>query len=912
VEGEAGVGKTVLLRAVAERMSQGGLAVLRARGGELERDFGFGVVRQLFEPALSGVPAETRTSVFSGAASLAVGVLGTSELAANRPAADTTFASQHGLYWLAVNLASLRPVVLLVDDAHWSDAASLRWILYLVRRMEEVPLSVALGWRSGEPNAHVQILQALRLEPLVEALSLSGLTAEGTARLVRDRIPDAEEGFCTACHRVTGGNPFLAGELAAALAAGGVRATAENADRVLGMGPPAVSQSVIERLARQPEDAQSLARAVAVLDTDADRRFAAELAGLDQQRLAVGAEALVNARLFEDAETLRFAHPILRAAVYADLAAARRSADHRRAAEVLLASDGDADRAAVHLLATAPAGDAWVARELAQAADRARMRGAADAAVVLLERALDEPPRACERGAMKLARGVAAFMCASAEAETYLREAIGDADDPVIQAQAAMTLSQLEVGAGLPGDALSTLERAIGMLGPTDPDRADRLELYRTTTLAVQGERWQRVQQPLSALHGGASPGSWLRRVAAGCLIWQESLRPQGPRPAALAGLRAELADPAALAQGTGPLDFVYFNWAMMGLEQIDQLATARAGLDAAAAVAHKTGHLAGLAPVFATRAAVLYALGELDGAETDPRQAIHLGPLVGNNVARDWGLSTLCQALADRGEYASAENELAVHRLQQADPGPSGLEARLLIGRAYLRSAQGQHEHACADAISYAARLGDYDGGAFGSLPAICVRILAAGTHTDLAQALSARALEVTAPAGIDGVRGMALHAQGLLEAGPAGIERLDEAVRLLERSPRRLEHARALADLGGALRRANRRADAREPLRSAMDLAERCGAHALTERARQELVATGARPRRVMRSGRDALTASEVRVAELATAGNTITQIAQSLFVTRKTVESHLYSAYRKLGVNTRDELVAAMQAD
>jgi DNA-binding CsgD family transcriptional regulator len=95
-------------------------------------------------------------------------------------------------------------------------------------------------------------------------------------------------------------------------------------------------------------------------------------------------------------------------------------------------------------------------------------------------------------------------------------------------------------------------------------------------------------------------------------------------------------------------------------------------------------------------------------------------------------------------------------------------------------------------------------------------------------------------------------------------------------------------------------------------MDLAERCGAHALTARAGQDLVATGARQRRVMRSGRDALTASELRVAELASARNTITQIAQALFVTRKTVESHLYAAYRKLDVNTRDELAAAMQAD
>jgi DNA-binding CsgD family transcriptional regulator len=152
-----------------------------------------------------------------------------------------------------------------------------------------------------------------------------------------------------------------------------------------------------------------------------------------------------------------------------------------------------------------------------------------------------------------------------------------------------------------------------------------------------------------------------------------------------------------------------------------------------------------------------------------------------------------------------------------------------------------------------------------------------------------------------------MALRVQGLVEGD---LDRLQEAVAVLAPAPRRLEHARALVDLGAALRRANRRADARAELAAGMELADRCGATALAARARGELVACGARPRRLQRTGVDSLTPSELRVAQLAASGLTNREIAQALFVTRKTVETHLAGVYRKLGVNDRGGLPAKLQ--
>ena len=150
------------------------------------------------------------------------------------------------------------------------------------------------------------------------------------------------------------------------------------------------------------------------------------------------------------------------------------------------------------------------------------------------------------------------------------------------------------------------------------------------------------------------------------------------------------------------------------------------------------------------------------------------------------------------------------------------------------------------------------------------------------------------------------------MIEGGETGIELLRESSELLRSSPARLELARSLTDLGSALRRANQRTDAREPLREALEIAHRCGASPLAERAREELSATGAKPRRVMLTGLESLTPSELRVAKLAAAGLGNREVAQELYISVKTVETHLGSAYRKLDISSRRELPRALETE
>jgi DNA-binding CsgD family transcriptional regulator len=155
----------------------------------------------------------------------------------------------------------------------------------------------------------------------------------------------------------------------------------------------------------------------------------------------------------------------------------------------------------------------------------------------------------------------------------------------------------------------------------------------------------------------------------------------------------------------------------------------------------------------------------------------------------------------------------------------------------------------------------------------------------------------------------GIALRAAGLAHGGPEGRALLEESVAVLDRSPALLERARSLAELGAALRRDGQRAAAREPLGRALELAARCGARPLADRARDELRATGARPRRPWRTGVDALTPSELRVARLAADGRSNREIAAELYVTLKAIEGHLAHAYAKLGIQGRDQLPPAL---
>src|SRR5437762_8377859 len=235
VEGPAGIGKTALLAAARTAATEGGMHVLRARGTQLERNFAFGVVRQLFERPLVEASELERADLLQGAAGVAAGLLGLPGApAADRPPSsgvDPSFAILHGLYWLCANLAAAGPLCLIVDDAHWADAPSLRYLAFLLTRLEELDAALVLATRPREAGTDAELLAAVTSDPSADVIRLAPLTRAAVAQLVESRLAELPDPvFVDACLRTTRGMPFLMRLLVEALSEEGIAPTAE-ADR---------------------------------------------------------------------------------------------------------------------------------------------------------------------------------------------------------------------------------------------------------------------------------------------------------------------------------------------------------------------------------------------------------------------------------------------------------------------------------------------------------------------------------------------------------------------------------------------------------------------------------------------------------------------------------------------------------
>ena len=389
VQGPAGVGKSSLVRAVAQSASGTGVRVLSAWAGPLEREAGWGVVRQLFGPTAAG-PEWEHLGV--GAAALARRVLDPDPFAP-APSGDAVHAASYGLSWLAYGLAERTPTLLVVDDVHWADGPSLRWLAQLSGHLADLRLGVLCAVRSGEPATEPATLADLIAAAPEPPLQPRPLGPDAVETLVTERLPGADPAFVSACHAASAGNPFLLGALVDQVIAEGVEPSSEVAARLTTFGPEQVGRSVEVQLARLPAGTSDLARAFAVLGRGALLRQAVEVAGLDLDRAHHLADGLVASGLVGRADDgFALTHPLVANALYLGLPDGERSLLHRRAARVLASERGDVEAVGLHLLHAEPASEPQTVSTLRAAAERANRRGAPESAAVFLRRALLEPP----------------------------------------------------------------------------------------------------------------------------------------------------------------------------------------------------------------------------------------------------------------------------------------------------------------------------------------------------------------------------------------------------------------------------------------------------------------------------------------------------------------------------------------
>jgi DNA-binding CsgD family transcriptional regulator len=923
IEGPAGMGKTAMLvgsRAAAEAH---GMRVLRSRGAQLEREFAFGVVRQLFEPALAGTPAEEREELLDGAprfAAQALGLPGAPATATGEPGnrGDWSFAVLHGLYWLCANLASCRPLCVVVDDAQWADVPSLRFLAFLLPRLEELPVALVVAARGVEGGGSSELLETIVGDSSAEVVRLQPLSPAGVRDFVEQALGVAPgPAFVDACIRTTRGTPFLLRELATALRTEGLEPADWSADEVDRVGAPAIGRSIALRLGRLPEPAVGLAHALAILERG-ELHEAANLAGLPTGEAEVAADVLVTGGIVEDGRPLAFVHPIVRAGIYESIPADTRTRNHRAAAQLLAGLPGENERVAEHLLAAEPAGEHWTVERLIEAARTASRTGAPESAAVYLRRALAEPPGRDGRPAVLLELGVAEAMVGLPSWRDHLEEAVETTPDDAARVDAAIVLALALSRAQLPADAVDVLCRTEASLDPADVERSVLLE-----ALATGAEASNAVPVPET----GGSPrrrrATRERADAEGCAV---------PEVFAVAAFIAMLANEPAdvcaelvhrglragrarlLAEPHRPwfAHATWFAWNAVSLLVTERYAEVRPLLDESITQARAAGDSSRMAAGLGLRGWLHLRLGDLAAAQTDTQTAVAASELRPPTLYRVLNGGVLVMALVDQGELDAAEKVLVPLRNEVESGSLAGAILRFSRGR--LGVARSRVDEGLADFLAVGRLMTAAHATSPGYLhwrseAALAYLLLG---EPDEAKALADEEVELARAFGGQRALGIALRAAGIIGGGAAGEALLREAVASHEQAGVKLDQARSLVDLGALLRRANKRSEAREVLRRGLDSAHRLGARPLAERAETELRATGARPRRVVLTGLEALTASERRVAELAAKDLTNREIAQQLFVTARTVEGHLTSVFRKLRITSRDELSAALAGD
>jgi DNA-binding CsgD family transcriptional regulator len=916
IEGPAGIGKTALLAATRTAATDGGMRVLRSRGTELERDFAFGVVRQLLEPPLAEASELDRADLLQAAAGVAAGLLG---LPGAYPTGvppstgvDPSFAVVHGLYWLCANLTAAGPLCLVVDDAHWADRASLRYLAFLLTRLEELSAALIVATRPREPGTDAELLATVTTDPSADVIRLPPLTRAAVAQLVESRlagVPDPV--FVDACLRATRGTPFLLRVLVEALNEGDIAPTAEAAPHVERIGARPVGRSIRLRLRRLPANAGRLARALAVLERG-DLLQAARLAGLEEAEAADAADLLVAAGILESGRPLTFIHPIVRTGIYSDLTTAERAQGHRRAARLLAGQPGSNERVANHLLVTEPAADGWVVERLVEAACEAGKRGAPEAEAVFLRRALAEPPAPGNHHGLLLDLGMAEASAGLTDWPEHLQQAVDIAPNVVAAAEVAMVLALAFNRAQRFAEAVDVLDRAASSLDSRHSELALLLEaaavmpsLNDPATAPSLALRGQKLRE--RAAGDRAAPLELLTVAGFTSILTNE--------PASVGAdfaTRALLAGAGAPPRPDGEPWFSFATWfqqATLSLLWAERYAQLRPLLDSSIAQARITGDSGRLTLGLATRGWLALRRGDLSAAEVDARTALAATELPAPPLYRVLNGGVLVNALVEQGELDTAEQALAPLDSEAERGSPAAAVLRFARGR--LRVGQGRIAEGLEDFLS----VGDLLTRALVTCPGFLPwRSEAALAHLALgdgepARRLGEEELELARAFGAPRALGVAKRAAGVVAGGERGASLLCDAIEAFEHGDAKLDRAHALADLGALLRRRNHRTEARELLREALDVAHRAGARPLADQAEMELRATGARPRRVVLTGLDSLTASERRIAELASQGLTNRQVAQTLFVTARTVEGHLTSVFRKLRVGSRDELPAAL---
>ncbi|UED87407.1 helix-turn-helix transcriptional regulator [Streptomyces profundus] len=900
VEGGFGTGKSTLLRRVRSQAQYQGFTVLRARGNVEESAFSYGVARQLVEPLLDQAVSRDDDTALSGAMTAAVHLLGWEKY--GRGTEEETLLPL-GLRGLLAELARRRPLLLLVDDLHWADAASLR----LIRALATDPgtrsvLCCATAARPGRADL-TQLTVAFEQASRLSRLSLPALSEEGVGKFLDGVVGPVDAETAHACFEATGGNPFLLHELVEELRGAGHVEAFSAPGRIARTGTGNVARSTltwIEHAAPgQARNASAVARALAVLRTASDTAQLAAVADLGPAETADAVRALRALGVLAPGTPLRFVSPMVRNALYQQLPQALRYRLHYAAAEALEAAEAEPRQVAEHLRYGPPRQSGRSAILLVAAGGAALGEGDYASAMEFYRAALREPVPERALPTLLAGLGEAELRSGDTAGLDRLRRAAELTREPDRRAAIALRLSSALSVAVRYGEALDVLRAAHEVIGGGHGELTRRVaeEQARITELlpamralvtptAPRGQdqsadsQGERVQRAYEALIVGRSADQVTR-------LCQEVLTDRVTVHAGDGGARA----PWLIA---------------FCLVHCCRYAEARTVLDGAIQQVEALGDHRALSDLRALRAYANAKGGTLAEAEGDARAALR-GSAAGQplGLGRPYAVLALVSVSLERHQIALAERALDRYGAVPEPPYQAAF-IPLLTARARVRLVGGDVAVGVDDLLR-AIRLLDEWGAtspSFSPAPQAVHGLLQLG-RPDEARRLATGYLAEARAFGAPELTATALCAHARTVAGTRSIDSLEEAVALLDDAATPKVRCSVLLRLGTALRESGLTTSARQRLRTADDIAEAAGLTALGRSARQELAAMGVRIGASPRTNASGLTPRERRVAELATEGKRNQEIANILFVTVKTVEWHLSQAYRKLGITSRADL-------
>ncbi|MFI7704287.1 ATP-binding protein [Nonomuraea sp. NPDC049480] len=895
LSGPVGIGRTALLRRLPRLVTGQDVRVLRANAGPMEQDFAFGVVRQLCDELLAGLPEQARERSVREYAVLER-VFADDDMPGGLPAADSQ-AVLHDLRTLFVNAGADTPLLILVDDLQWADTPSLRWFAYLAKRLRGLRIVLVYTVREGDPGAQHPLIQQIT-DFSAHVLLPGPLSLDGTSTVILNRFGEpGDEEFVRACHETSTGNPLFLMSVLFSMPSG-TRPTADAADVVRSLLPAQLRDRLAACLHSLPQPIQALAAAIAAVGEHEDPRLVARLAGLDEIGYAAGMRTLYQFGVLAGEHRPRFSHFVVRDAVESSLTMVEREQLHDRAAALLYGQGHPAEHVAAQLMTVGTSSRPWSVSVLRAAADTALRRGAPDTAARYLRRALlDSPAQSEERAWLLIELATAERAFDPAACERHISQAVPLLTTARDRAVATLRAAPTFWGTTSPS-FIQLLREVAEELGPLDSlvGSAHEIGLRLEARLRYYDHECpSALSSAVERLHGlGKEPPlqSGAERELLAVLLHAGTLTCRLPAAdAALLAGRILDREPATSARPPYMLPLLATTLiAADSLQDVDswlslgqRLGSEKSGID---------GEL-----LHALRAMVLTARGQVRLAREHAERAVHLteaeSPEVRANFAialatvalevRDLGLSEQILTAADRQPSKSLSVSAILQILKASTDVQRGdlagaLDGLLACGRQVERS--GWRNSVLLPwrpwAISLNHRLG----------ASHAARALAEEEH--------AQAMAWGAPA----MLGRALRLKGMVLGGIEGVALLREAVDVLRNSDNQLELARALVLLG---RMSGDDAEAAAAIREGGEHAVACGAPRLTERAQQGHRAPATRTA--------VLTRAERRVGELAARGLTNQEIADELGVTSRAIEKHLTNSYRKLGVSGRSKLIEAL---